>query len=310
MSYPARRWVKRGASAVKKVLEPAVSFSIVALLKAIRRTDPDRIADRAGRFMRRVGPWLPEHRTGRLNLAAAFPEKSAEEIEETLRGVWDNLGRFAAEFAHIDRMRIFDPANPGPANIDYDAETLDRFHRLRTDGKPALVFTAHLANWELPARVAAEYGLDATILYRAPNLGGVAAAIQEIRAVNMGTLIPTTREAPLVLASALERGAHIAMLVDQYFTQGIEVQFFGRPARTNPLIARLARNVECPIHGARVIRLGGRHFRGELTQALVPPRDAQGRIDVHGTMQAITSVIEGWVREHPEQWLWLHRRWR
>src|SRR5947209_865278 len=118
MSYPARRWVKRVAGAVKNVLEPAVSFGVVALLKAIRRTDPDRIADRAGRFMRRVGPWLPEHRTGRANLAAAFPEKSAEEIEEVLRGVWDNLGRFAAEFAHIDRMRIFDPANPGAANID------------------------------------------------------------------------------------------------------------------------------------------------------------------------------------------------
>jgi len=247
---------------------------------------------------------------GRANLAAAYPEKSAEEIEEILRGVWENLGRVAAEFPHIDRIRVFDPARPGPVNIEYDTDSLERFHRLRTDGKPALVFTAHLANWELAARIAAEYGIAATILYRAPNLAGIAAAVQEIRAVNMGTLVPTTRDAPLVLASALERGAHVGMLVDQYFTQGIDVQFFGRPARTNPLIARLARNVECPIHGARMIRLGGRHFRGELTEALEPPRDAQGRIDVQGTMQAITSVIESWVREHPEQWLWVHRRWR
>lgn len=311
MSNGAKRLWLRTRTRAKAVIGAVASFAVVRLLKIVRRiTDPDSVADRAGRFMRRVGPWLPEHRTGRANLAAAFPGKSSDEIETILRGVWDNLGRFAAEFPHIDRMRIFDPANPGPANIAYEPKTLERFHRLRTDGKPALVFAAHLANWELPALVATAYGLDTAILYRAPNLAGVAEAIQHIRAVNMGTLIATTRDAAVNLAAALERGAHVAMLVDQYFTQGIDVTFFGRPARTNPLIARLARHFDCPIHGARVIRLGGRQFRGELTDAIVPPRDAEGRIDVQGTMQAITSVVEGWVREHPEQWLWLHRRWR
>src|ERR1043166_7620562 len=86
--------MKSGAAAVGGRLA-------VWLLKAIRRTNPDRIADSTGAFVRRVGPFFPEHRTGRANLAAAFPEKSAAEIEEILRGVWDNLGRIAAEFAHI-----------------------------------------------------------------------------------------------------------------------------------------------------------------------------------------------------------------
>ncbi len=85
---------------------------------------------------------------------------------------------------------------------------------------------------------------------------------------------------------------------------------FGRRCLVNPLIAMLARQVECPIHGTRVIRLPGHRVRAEVSAEIVPPRDADGRIDVQGTMQAITTVIEGWVREHPEQWLWLHRRWR
>ena len=55
---------------------------------------------------------------------------------------------------------------------------------------------------------------------------------------------------------------------------------------------------------------GGNQFRVDLTEAVEPARDADGKINVQGTMQAITSVVEGWVREHPEQWLWLHRRWR
>jgi KDO2-lipid IV(A) lauroyltransferase len=76
------------------------------------------------------------------------------------------------------------------------------------------------------------------------------------------------------------------------------------------MIARLARHLECPIHGTRTIRLPGHRFRIELTEAATPPRAVDGRIDVPGTMQLITSMVEGWVREYPEQWLWLHRRWR
>ncbi len=100
------------------------------------------------------------------------------------------------------------------------------------------------------------------------------------------------------------------MLVDQHYTRGVDVTFFGRTCKANPLIAMLAREVECPIYGTRVIRLPGNRFRGEISDEVKPVRDADGRIDVRGTMQAITDVVEGWVREHPEQWLWVHRRWR
>jgi KDO2-lipid IV(A) lauroyltransferase len=100
------------------------------------------------------------------------------------------------------------------------------------------------------------------------------------------------------------------MFVDQHFTQGIEVIFFGRPCKANPMIARLVRHFDCPIHGVRVIRLPNRRFRVELSESIAPVRDDHGDIDVQATTQRITSVVEGWVREHPEQWLWLHRRWR
>ncbi len=100
------------------------------------------------------------------------------------------------------------------------------------------------------------------------------------------------------------------MLVDQYLTNGVEVTFFGRKTRANPMLARLLRQVECPIHGVRIIRLPGHRFRAELSEEVKPVRDAAGKIDVQGTMQAVTSVIESWIREYPDQWLWLHRRWR
>ena len=82
-------------------------------------------------------------------------------------------------------------------------------------------------------------------------------------------------------------------------------------ARPIRCFAQLARLVECPIHGARMVRLPGRdRFRIDITEEIAPARDADGKVDVEPTMQVITSVVEGWVREHPEQWLWVHRRWR
>jgi KDO2-lipid IV(A) lauroyltransferase len=100
------------------------------------------------------------------------------------------------------------------------------------------------------------------------------------------------------------------MLVDQYFVRGVEVTFFGRRTMANPLLARLAQHFDCPIHGTRIVRLPGNRFRAELTEEIQPARDAQGKIDIAATTQIITNVVEGWIRENPEQWLWLHRRWR
>ncbi len=295
---------------IKPLGEAAIGAMTVALLRTTRYFDPDKTADAFGRIARLIGPLLREERIGRANLTAAFPEKSPDEIEKILTGVWDNLGRIGAEFAHLDHIWDFTEEHPETSRIQLAPGTYELFHKLRLDGKPALIFASHLANWELPALAAVAHGRDAAILYRKPNIASADRIIQEIRQVKMGTLIPAGRDAPLRLAEALKNGQHVAMLVDQYLGSGVEVTFFGRKTRANPTLARLLRQVECPVHGVRIIRLPGYRFHAELSEEVAPVRDEKGQIDVQGTTQAITSVIEGWIREHPEQWLWLHRRWR
>jgi KDO2-lipid IV(A) lauroyltransferase len=303
----AMRRLKRRA---RKMRDEALARLAILLLKAIRRIDAHRMADFCGAFMRRLGPYLREHRIGRANLVAAFPDKTPAEIETILLGVWDNLGRVGAEFAHLDHIWDHDPERWGEGHIEFSDESVQRFIKLRDDGKPALVFAAHLANWEMPALPGAAHGLPSAVLYRAPNLGPLADAIRDMRSLNMGRLIQTGLDAPMKVAQALADGLHVGMLVDQYYVRGVPVTFFGRRTMANPLIARLARQIECPIHGTRVVRLPNHRFYAELTDEVVPVRDAEGKIDVGGTMQAITNVVEGWIREHPAQWLWLHRRWR
>jgi len=301
----------RLASRLRRLGNAALDFVAVGAIKAMRLLDVDVMSGLAGGLMRRLGPWLPEHRTGRANLTLAFPEKSAAEIEDILRGVWDNLGRVGAEFAHVDRLWDYDVSRRHqPSRIIDSDESEASLQRMRKAGRPALIFSAHLANWELAAVGAKSFGLDTTILYRRPNLRAVSELVMQLRSGCMGTLVPTGLDAPIKLAKALQRGSHVALLVDQYTVQGVPVTFFGRPTKANPLIARLARQIDCPIHGIRVVRHPGNRFQMHLTDAIEPARDAEGRVDIARTMQIITDVVEGWVREHPEQWLWLHRRWR
>jgi KDO2-lipid IV(A) lauroyltransferase len=300
----------RARDAAKSLGGGLIGAATVGMLRTTRYFDPVKTSDFFARVTKLIGPRLREHRIGRANLTAAFPEKSPEEIENILMGVWDNLGRVGAEFAHMDHVWDYDRAHPERSRIELSPRSVELFDHIRNDGKPALIFTSHLANWELPAIAAVAHGLDAAILYRRPNIASADRIVQEMRQVNMGTLIPAARDAPLRLAQALQDGKHVAMLVDQYLTGGVEVTFFGRKTRANPMLARLLRQVDCPIHGVRVIRKPGGRFAAELTEEVKPVRDPDGKIDVQGTTQAITNVVEGWVREHPEQWLWLHRRWR
>src|SRR3954451_23764596 len=309
-----RRVLLRSKAALRDAAKPladaAVGALTTGLLRSTRYFDPIKTANLFGRISRLIGRRLREDEIGRANLTAAFPEKSPEEIETILAGVWDNIGRVGAEFAHLDHIWEHDPAHPEDSRIEIAPRTHELFAQLRLGGKPAPILASHLGNWELPALAAVAHGVDAAILYRRPNIASADRIIQDMRAVKMGTLIPAGRDAPLRLAEALKNGQHVGMLVDQYLTNGVEVTFFGRKTRANPMLARLLRQIECPVHGVRIIRLPGHRFRAELSEEVKPVRDAAGQIDIQGTMQAVTSVIEGWIREYPDQWLWLHRRWR
>jgi KDO2-lipid IV(A) lauroyltransferase len=281
------------------------------LVRVMKRVDPDKSSDMFGKLARNFGPYITNTQTARKNLRLAYPEKSEAEIEEIIGGVWENLGRVAGEFVHLEALWDYDHTRANEGRIEtFDAE---KFGKLRDSGKPALIFTAHLANWELAAVSAAAHGLDAAILFRVPNNRFTAEIIHETRTKTMGQLLPAGLQGTFAMGNTLERGGHVGMLVDQYRSAhrgGVPVTFFGHKTLANSTIMRLARQYDCPVHGVRIIRLPKNRFRVELTDALELPRDAKGRYSIQPSMQTIMSVIEGWIREHPEQWLWLHRRWR
>ncbi len=294
------------------LLSKLFEWPMIGLVKLVfaflRLLGPRRASDLGGTLTRWIGPLLPPHRTALENIRAAFPDMPEAEVRRIARGAWENLGRTGAEYAHLHHLFDWDADAPGAGRTE--VEGIERFIALRDDGKPGLIFSAHLGNWELPAICAARYGLDATAVYRAPNNPAARRIVHSIRSGTMGGLAAAGPGASFAMREALEKGGHLGMLIDQHFTKGVVTDFLGRPALTNPVLGKFAKYFECPVHGVRVIRLPGYKFRLELTPAIEPPRDASGAIDAPALMRAMTAVVEGWVREHPEQWLWMHRRWR
>jgi KDO2-lipid IV(A) lauroyltransferase len=296
-------------AATARLLGALMAGAVRGVFGLARLLGPERSSDVGAWLARKVGPLLPQHRIALANLKAVFPEKTEAERQAIARGAWANLGRTGAEYAHLAELFDFHPDALEPGRVEVAG--IEHFMQLRDDGRPGIIFSAHLGNWELPAICAARFGLDATAIFRPPNDPAAARLVHEVRSGTMGGLTASSAGgAAFAIAGVLERGGHLGQLIDQHFTRGVTTSFMGRPALTNPLLAKLARHHDCPVHGVRVVRLPGHRFRIELTPPLDLPRDERGLVDVPAAAQAMTAVIEGWVREHPEQWLWMHRRWR
>jgi KDO2-lipid IV(A) lauroyltransferase len=282
---------------------------LMHILFEISRIVGRRAASRlASDFLREFGPFVREHALAAENLAAAFPEKPPEERARILSGVWDNLARATIDYAFMKELvAAFDPERPTGGLIEHVG--IENVYRIRDQGKAGIVFGAHYGNWELGAAIGRRMGVPITALYRPPRNPYVGAELER-RRYFVEKLVASHRGAALQVAGALMRGSHIGVIVDQRISEGPAIPFFGRPAHSNPIVGLLVRHFECPVYGVRTVRRPGGGFWTEMTAPLELPRDAKGRIDADATNRLVHGVVESWIREHPDQWLWMHDRWR
>jgi KDO2-lipid IV(A) lauroyltransferase len=275
---------------------------------AMRMLPVDAASALGGALARWIGPRLGISKRARRNLKAAMPELSAADVEKVVRGMWDNLGRVAAEYPHLRQIGVFPPEvfQEGPGRVA--TAGIEHLDCAVAAGRKVIVFGGHLGNWEIAALAAGQYGIDVAQIYRAANNPLVDRMIARFRGTE-GEFIPKGAVASRRALAALRRGAHLTLLVDQKLNDGIPVAFFGRPAMTAPALALLALHFDCAVLPARVERLGGAHFRLTIHPPLALPRTGNRTADVAALMGAVNQTLECWIREHPEQWFWLHSRW-
>lgn len=250
-----------------------------------------------GLIARAVGPMLPAHGVAKENIRHAFPEKTPVEQTKIIQNMWDNLGRNAAETSSLAGTRL--TSRTIVSGTEY----------FPTREKPALFFSGHLGNWDLLYPAAFVSGVPISIVYRHINNPYVDEMIANLRQPHCTSMFAKGPKAGPKMLRALKNGESIAMLVDQKMNSGIAISFFGRDAMTATAIAELSLRFDLPIIPTRVVRKGGAHFETMIYPPMEFAKTGDKEADIRMIMTKINAILEGWIRENPEQWFWVHRRW-
>jgi Kdo2-lipid IVA lauroyltransferase/acyltransferase len=289
---------RRGA--IRNIAEGA---GLVLAYGFLRVLPVDWASGVGGFLARMIGPRLGVTKRAQENLKRALPDLTSAERRQVIAGMWDNLGRVIAEYPHLDKFRLFE--------ANSRIEGIDRGNILATrdPGRKYIFFSAHYGNWEIAIRTASQAGFEVTGVYRAPNNPIVDRFMLWARGADGGELVPKGDIAARKAFGALREGRALCMLVDQKMNDGIPVPFFGRDAMTAPALAVLALRYDCAVVPIRMQRTKGARFRMISEPPLALPKTGNNEADRRALMVEVNAVVERWVRERPEQWLWLHRRW-
>jgi KDO2-lipid IV(A) lauroyltransferase len=288
-----------GASRFANHLE---AWGAAALFSVFESLPLDRASALGGALARRIGPLLGVSKQARRNINRAFPELSETEIGHVITGMWDNLGRVAAEYPHLQKIAVFEPGGR------VETHGFEHVDRAVATGRRMIVFSGHIANWEIGMLAGVQHGISVAQIYRAANNPLMDRMIARFRG-DRGEFIPKGAVAARRSIAALRRGAHLGLLADQKMNDGIPVPFFGRPAMTAPAIAVLALRFDCDVLPLRVERLDGARFRVTVFPPLPLTRSGEPHADAAALMARVNATLEAWIRDRPEQWLWVHRRW-
>jgi KDO2-lipid IV(A) lauroyltransferase len=243
---------------------------------------------------------------GMRNLAMVFPEKSAAERARTLRGVFTSLGRQLAELCQFPRYT--------PENIDevvvYDG--LENYERAYARKKGVLFLTAHFGGWELSAFAHSLHGHWLHVVMRPMDNPYLDRLLQQNR-TRYGNKTVDKDDFVRGLLAAMKAGETVGILMDTNMTppQGIFVNFFGIPACTASGLARIALRTDAAVvPGFTIWDEALQKYRLRFDPTLELVRTGNLEADIAANTQMFTKVIEDYVRKYPEQWLWVHRRWK
>lgn len=277
------------------------------LLAGLRRMKPEHASNAAGWLCRLVGPWLPVSKVADANLQYVMPHLGRRSRWRIIRDMWENIGRNAGELPHLASL----PHNPasGPG---WDVVGEEHLRAHAHTGQPVMFVSGHIGNWEMLPPAVARYGLAFSSFYRAPNNPYVDRMLCDLRDEAMGQAVPLfakgARGARQALAHLI-RGGNLGMLVDQKMNDGIEARFFGKPAMTASAMAAMALRQKCPVIAGYVERLGPARLRVHVSAPLELPDTGERKRDQQLLTQMVNDYIEQKIRQHPGNWLWLHRRW-
>jgi len=285
-------WMKFIYSYLIWPLEAVLLGLLIGLLTIL----PVRISSfLMGRLFAMLGPITPWHKRAKEQMKLALPEYSKTERRIWLCEMWDNLGRTAAEFIKTRQM-----LNKGYIQFE------GLHHLAGHDG--GFVIGAHLGNWEALSMLGPCTNVKTGLIYRPLNNPYVSRLMKQRTYSADADIYEKGRQAAMGMVSTLRKGGFMLLLVDQQLREGETVPFFGYPAQTAVAHIRLAAKTGKPIFLAQTVRVSGCNIKVSLTAPIYVQQTADDK-DYQDVAKRVNQQFEAWIRKHPGQWLWPHRRW-
>jgi Kdo2-lipid IVA lauroyltransferase/acyltransferase len=289
---------------MRQKLEYAAAWPFIKILGVLPRSSARAFAIALGQLIYLLHVRL--RRVGMRNLELAFPEKSIAERKRILRGEFTSLGRQLAEVCQFPKYTLENVEQV----VVYDG--LENFERAFAHGKGVLFLTAHFGGWELSAFTHSLHSHWLHVVMRPMDNEYLDSLIRTYRTMHGNRVVPKD-DFVRGLLGAMKAGEVVGILMDTNMTppQGIFVDFFGIPACTASGLARIAMRTDAAVVPTFTIwDEEMKKYRLRFDPAMELMRTGDLEADIAANTQNFTKVIENYVRKYPEQWLWVHRRWK
>jgi KDO2-lipid IV(A) lauroyltransferase len=269
---------------------------------------PRKLAVAVGRTVGRLGYLLFSdlRRTGSRNLDIAFPQLDTKQKQRLLRGTFDSLGRLLGIFSQLSSITAAE------LRQIMHCEGWDHLRAAQARGQGVIVFTAHLVAWELTSFGVSAFDHPFSFLVRRLDNELIEAMVDKVRSRFGNRTLDKNAVSRQALRN-LNEGGTLGMLpdVNVLARDGVFVDFFGIPASTTSMLAKLALRTGAPVIPVYAPWDEQRQqFLLQIEAPLVFERTGDETQDVQKLTAALMASIENVVRRYPEQWLWIHRRWK
>lgn len=278
----------------------AGAFAVVGAM--LRLLPIDLVSDMGAGLFRRLGPLTSSHRTAERNLRLAFPEMSDADRKVLLADQWANLGRYFFEFPMVERLTR--------ASGRVEVEGFERLEAIARENRPTVFVSGHFSNFEVMPLTIIAAGVTCQMTYRAANNPYVDEAIKARRArYGVRLFAPKGEEGARELLTALGRGESVALMNDQKFNGGLEAPFFGHHVHTASGPTRLALKFGAALQPMSVQRTKGARFKVIVHEPIPLETTGDRARDLQAGVEKVNAFVEARVRERPEEWWWVHKRW-
>lgn len=286
---------------IRYALEAPLVWLGIVFFRSLKIENASNLAGKIAIF---IGKKIAVNKLAMNNLTKALPHLDLSQKNAVIDDMWDNLGRVIGEFPHVCKMN----ANQILDHVEIDENSRKILDDLIAKKQGGIIFSAHFGNWEIGPKILINYGLKVKTFYRPLNNAFVEKMTSSLRGVEM---IEKGSEGNRQLITALKNKEFILIMADQKVSDGEPIKFFHDNAITATSIAKIALKYNVPLVPGFILRVNKQFkFLLKIEKPLEFNKNNSLNSEASNLTLKINQIIEKWVSENPEQWFWVHNRWK